>query len=515
MTDLPERVFSLYKNGVRLWIDSGRLRYSAPTGVVLHEHMEFLKSYKSDIEVLLQETAPDIKGTSLLEKRELSAPHPTSLQQDRLLDRLREFPYSDRYMEYPLLIRGSVNTKFLIASIEETVRSHESLRTRIICIDGMSRQVTASPPTQVVEVQPYGVEGVSRSPHNEALDFLTKFFNATPSWQSSPMLDVRLLCFSPVEHILAVAAHHLISDESSMDIFFQDIWGRYEAQVLGSCQKSSGHQYHLQYRDYTIWQRLTVPGWIRDHGSYWRTRLSRFENLRWPSEQGFAGANSQPLTKLRFSFGKELSASISDLERRERLLPGIAVLTILLAAISRRCSQRDFVIATVVSGRARIDHDKVTGYLAHTVPLRFQVSGRETFARLLRTVADELLLSWQHVDSARPMQKVLNALDVAAYGKLSMIYQWRHTEYVGTSEALDVSSVQDLSIESLPVDKSFPDMPNAPMVWVFFRHGAEICGYVLYSERRFERSLMEQFAIQIQRLAADLINNSEAPWESV
>jgi hypothetical protein len=152
----------------------------------------------------------------------------------------------------------------------------------------------------------------------------------------------------------------------------------------------------VQFGDYIIWQYRTAAAWLREHGDYWKSRLSDAPRIKLPINEGLMKPQAPTGAMLQIPFGETRSVGLRELARREHTLLPIVVLTAYAAVISRWYGQRDVLLGFASHGRYRSELRDMIGLLVTSLYLRIQVAAEDSFVDLLKRVDREFHTAHDH-----------------------------------------------------------------------------------------------------------------------
>src|SRR5262249_25542356 len=151
-----------------------------------------------------------------------------------------------------LRLEGRPDLVALERSVNEIVRRHEVLRTRIV--------VESGEPAQVIDVwEPRRLEVVDLSSlsreEKEAEGGRRAKEEAETGFDLSagPLLRVKVLKLEEDDHLLLYTMHHIVSDGWSMGILSREVETLYETYLAG--EESPLPELEIQYADFAVWQR--------------------------------------------------------------------------------------------------------------------------------------------------------------------------------------------------------------------------------------------------------------------
>ena len=183
-----------------------------------------------------------------------TAPCPLSFAQQRLwfIDQLE--PGNAVYnCPEEVRLEGRLNLEALERVINEVVRRHEVLRTRIeVSAEGEPMQVIDEWEPRRLEVE----DLASLSPEErqrEALRRAREEAGTGFDLKRGPLLRVKVLRLEEEEHVLLYTMHHIVSDWWSMGILVREVGELYRAYDAG--ESSPLEELPIQYADFAVWQR--------------------------------------------------------------------------------------------------------------------------------------------------------------------------------------------------------------------------------------------------------------------
>ena len=333
---------------------------------------------------------------------------PISFAQQRLwfLDQME--PESSFY-NIPTAVRltGPLNTGALKQSLNEIVRRHESLRTTFETVNGEPAQVVVPalnlslPLIDLSELPESQREAESR---HLVIEEGQRLFNLA----HGPLVRATLLRLRDEEHVLLLTMHHIISDDWTIGVFFQELTALYEAYSAG--EPSPLPELPIQYADYAIWQREWLSGErLEQQLSYWKKQLSGSlpvlelpTDRPRPARQTFRGA-SQSLV-----LPKRLTEELKTLSQRERVTLFMTLLAAFQTLLSRHTGQEDILVGSPIANRNSVETEALIGFFLNTLVLRTDLSGDPTFRELLGRVREVALGAYAHQDL--PFEKLVEEL---------------------------------------------------------------------------------------------------------
>ncbi len=334
-----------------------------------------------------------------------NGPKPLSYAQQRLWFLQQLDPASVAYnMPYRLRIRGPLNRQAMQAAFNELARRHEILRTQFVQQDENPVQVVAPEAFPLIEhVDLRGCEDQEQ----ETTRLAAKTAQTAFDLQKAPLLWIKLVQLSDVEHVLVLNMHHIISDGWSMGIILREVTTLYNAYASGTSVHLK--EIPIQYGDYAVAHREWLQGEVlEDQVAYWRQELAGATILELPTEYEHGGTPSSAGTTLRWAFSQELSGRLRQLCDREEATLFMALMAGFQIILSRYTGQDDISVATPISGRRWSETENLIGFFVNTLVLRARIKKRMRFREMLRQVRETALKAYAHQDL--PFEKLVEEL---------------------------------------------------------------------------------------------------------
>lgn len=350
-----------------------------------------------------------------------TGPVPLSFAQQRLWVLAQLDPDSPAYnISIALRVLGPLDMAALQQSFDEIGRRHEVLRTTFKVNDGEPVQVIApslSIPLPVVDLQ-----HVPEQDRQAAADRLAAAEAQRPfDLHYGPMLRVNALRLSPVEHVLLLTVHHIVSDAWSSHVLVREVTALYGACV--EQRPSPLTDLPIQYADFSQWQRTWLSGQVLDRElAYWKQILSGdLPLLSLPTDHARRAVQQSPGAALTVVFPQVLSEALTVLSRREGVTLFMLLLTAFDVLLNRYTGMEDLLVGTPIANRNRKEIEGLIGFFVNTIVLRVDISGNPTFRDLLHRVRGLCFDAYAHQDV--PFEKVVDMVQPARDVSLSPLFQ--------------------------------------------------------------------------------------------
>jgi amino acid adenylation domain-containing protein len=352
--------------------------------------------------------APPVPPALKPEQSARSALWPLSFAQEHewLLDQLE--PGTPAYnVAQAVRLRGRLDVRALRMAFDEIVDRHEALRTTFPAAAGRPAQVMAP----VLDLRQPVVDLAALPPARCAAETLRlAVADARFSFDLArgPLLRTSLLRLGPVEHVLLLNTHHMVSDLWSIGVLLRELAALYGDLAAG--RRPSLPPLAVQYADYAVWQRRRLQGEVLDGLlAFWRERLGGTRPpLQLPADrprplvQSFRGAD----VPLRLDPG--LSRAAAGLARGAGASLFMTLLGVFSALLHRLSGETDLAVGTFVANRSQPEVEPLIGFFVNTLVLRAAVAPELPFQDLLASVRETSLDALAHQEL--PFEKLLAEL---------------------------------------------------------------------------------------------------------
>jgi amino acid adenylation domain-containing protein len=465
-----------------------RVLFEAPTVTALAQRVEHARGVGQQIALPLVRLARDQAV-------------PLSFAQQRLWFLDQFVPNSPTYnINIALRLQGELRLEVLEWALNEVVRRHEVLRTRMEVVEGQARQIIASNAavsiavTDMSQLEPGDREAViARWIREEA---------ETPfNLAHGPLLRIKLLQRQEQDHVLLLTMHHIVSDAWSMGIMVREFSHFYEAKLLG--RESPLPELPIQYADYAVWQRNWIQGEMLERQiAYWRTQLAEPPVLEMPTDYAREASKSETGASAKWVLSEELSRNLKDLSRREGVTLFMTLLTAFQLLLSRCSGQNDISIGSPIAGRTRTELEGLIGFFVNTLVLRSDLSGSPTFRELLARIRETTLTAYAHQDV--PFEKLVEELQPRRDLSRSPLFQAMFVLQNAPMVELELPGLKLSLMERVAETVHFELLLTAA------EENGRIAGGLSYRTALFAERSIHRLLAQWQRLLASITANPQS-----
>ncbi|HEX6075088.1 MAG TPA: MupA/Atu3671 family FMN-dependent luciferase-like monooxygenase [Micromonosporaceae bacterium] len=438
-------------------------------------------------------------------------PLPLSYSQQRLwsLDHLS--PQNIAYNNpVALRMRGPLDVSALHRALQEVVRRHEVLRSTFPATQQGAVQVIHSsltvdlPVVEVVGDTPDAVAGevnrLAREHARRPFDLATGPLLGACLLRLPATGDARDAGQPPVEHVLLISMHHIVSDGWSAGVLLGELAALYVAFQTG--RPSPLPPLPIQFADYAVWQRRQGDSpRIRQELEYWKQALADVPALRLPTDRPRGSVQSHDGARHPVRFDRQLTEALRGLSRACGVTPFMVLLAGFVTLLHRYSGQTDLAIGTAVAGRNRPETETLVGCFVNSVVVRTDATGDPTFRALLDRVRDTSLGAFAHQEI--PFERLVDELRVPRDLSLSPLFQAMLILHNTPNPRVDLGG---LSLEALEVD---PGTAKLDLLLELREDDDGIGGALEYNTALFDVDTVEQLTRHLLRLLDDAVHHPD------
>src|SRR5215475_7127647 len=242
---------------------------------------------------------------------------PLSFAQQRLwfIDQLE--PGTPFYnLPQSVRLTGPLDFVALERSLREIARRHEALRTTFQTVNGQPVQVIG--PNPVSQLPLLDLTGLPEAARETAAKLLvTEDARYSFDLCAGPVWRAALVRLAPLDHILMLTFHHIVSDAWSMGVFIREVISIYEAFSRNERSPLAGLP--IQYADFAHWQRERLKGpSLESLLSYWKQQLGyKVQVLELPTDRPRPAVPRYEGGREEFRLSKKTHDALKALSQQE------------------------------------------------------------------------------------------------------------------------------------------------------------------------------------------------------
>jgi amino acid adenylation domain-containing protein len=306
-------------------------------------------------------------------------------------------------------LEGRLDLEALERVINEIVRRHEVLRTRIETEDGDPAQVIDEWEERRLDVE--DLSGLPVEEREEAARKITRE-EAMRGFDLSkgPLLRVKILKLEEERHVLLFTAHHIVSDDWSMGVLVREVGALYQAYSAG--EDSPLEELPIQYADFAVWQREWLKGEaLEGQMNYWRKQLEYAPELKLPTRNSPQRYDAPFGASYLQIFPADVARAVKSYSEEKKVTLFMLLLAAFAIALHRLTGQRDLVIGADIANRNRVETEPLIGFFVNELLLRIKIEDEPTFDELVEQARETALNAYLYQDV--PFDKLVEMLNPA------------------------------------------------------------------------------------------------------
>lgn len=302
---------------------------------------------------------------------------------------------------YAVRIRAAVDMERLRQVFQALVTRHPALRTSFGALNGEPFQrvhPAADVPAHFL------IKDASGWTESELLQRLGDEAYVPFDLERGPLLRVFLFRRAADEHVLLLAAHHIVVDLWSLAILVSEIGVLYGAAASIDAPTILPEP-QVAYTDFVRWQQALLTHPVGDRMfAYWRDKLAGdLPDLNLPTDRPRPAVQTFQGSVESLGLGAELTRQVRELSERAGVTPYVTLLAAFQTLMHRYTGQEDLIIGSPTTGRSRAELASVVGYFVSPVAIRTNFAGNPEFTDLLAQVRGTVLDALANADIPFPL----------------------------------------------------------------------------------------------------------------
>ena len=398
-------------------------------------------------------------------------------------------------------VRGAFHVDVLQRSLNEVLRRHASLRTRLqTTADGRTVQIVTDADTVPVECIDVSRSRRSRSQASAeraaAMEAARAALGAF-DYAAGLLVRAHVIKVSDDDSIVVFVVPHIVSDSVSVQVLIDEVLTLYAHFLHG--RPTPLPEPEWQYADFVGWQRDWVRREIAPRADEYVTRhLVGARPMRVPLDTNTCdeAATDADAAEIRFVLDERGIAAVHALSKWQRVTPFVVMLSAFDALLARWSGHTDVLLLAPFAARPTPPTQKVIGLFSNLCPLRADVSGDPPFADLLEQVQRSLLeaMDYRCVPHAVVSEMLRERGDISCTGVgINAVPEGGRVMPRGCKALFD----PDTEVLPYVVDTSslaVRQMRGHLSLWVGFSAAGGISGRLMYRRASFAEQTIARLA---------------------
>lgn len=291
---------------------------------------------------------------------------------------------------YCFILKGDVDVKRVMHTIQKIIERHEILRTSFEVVDGRLVQV----------IKNDVCVNICYEKNNDIeQDTAIKYFIQSFDLTKPPLLRIKVIGRND-DYLMLWDIHHIVSDAISMGILIQEFNLIYNGRELPMLR--------CQYKDYSEW---ILSRDLSSQKEYWLNIFAdKIPILNMPLDYTRGHKASFKGNVLLCSLDKGLSEKIKNLAQNLNVTEYMIFLSSFMILFGKYSRQEDLVIGSPISGRTHRETESMLGMFVNTLALRGKPKKEKTYSQFLKEIKETCLKAYDNQEY--PFEELVDALDV-------------------------------------------------------------------------------------------------------
>ncbi|HEU4534532.1 MAG TPA: condensation domain-containing protein, partial [Polyangiaceae bacterium] len=412
-----------------------------------------------------------------------------------------------------LAVRGELSIDALNAAFRALLGRHpELVATFAQADDGLVQRVdpgaAAAFRVETVDATGWGDEALAARVSDE----VDRPFDL----ERGPVFRATVFERGPGEHVLALAAHHVVAELWSLVVLLSDLRALYAAARAGA--PTPALPAGASYEDFVAWERAYLGAGAEADWQYWRPQLEGVPALELPTDRPRPAVQSFRGGALAVRLPPGLAVGVVDFAKREGTTPYGVLLACFEILLARYSGQASFLVGSPVAGRPRAEFERTVGYFVNPLPLRADLSGEPSVREVVRRAREALLGGLEH--QSFPFARAVERLGAGRDPSRSPLFQAMFVlekPYLAREADLTL-----LALNAGPASVDFAGLELRPFGlekrWSRFdltlslaQGEGSFAGVFEYNADLFDRATIERLAGHFETLLGAALASPDAP----
>lgn len=333
---------------------------------------------------------------------------------------------------FSVKLKGALHVERFESAIQTLGQRHQALRTAFVFQGDQELPVQAILKNSLLQLEKKQIKDA-----REASQVYEEMKNHVFDIEGGKSMRLVLLALSPTIHFLVVGYHHINMDGASLEVFLADLTKLYNGMRL------TPNPY--QYPDFSVQQSLDIQrGTMQSDLAYWKTQLAdspaALPLLPFASAKRRTPIRRYDHNRVSRRIDSGLAARIRDVCRKQKASVFHFHLAVFQATLFRLLDTADLTVGMADANRFEDDLASSVGMYLNLLPLRFRLSGGQTFADALKDTRRTAYGAMAH--SRVPFDLVLDTISPERSTLYSPLFQAFINYRAGVAEKRSMGALE-------------------------------------------------------------------------
>ena len=357
---------------------NNRFKCNIPLSVILQDSS--IKSIAAYIDELKKNSSEDLAENEI-KKMSVSKCRLSNIQRNVFIEEKGSTDSRYSLLAY-MDIEGNVDIDILKKSIQDISNEQIMLKAKIILEENMLYQII----DENLEIPIAYIEAEDiKSLYEEEEEIKNYVFDLE---SGSSLCRVKIVKYGYEKYRVIVAIHHIISDDQSFIIFFDEMIKNYKDYISGKQKKQ---EEKIDFLDYVLWkEKINSESRIQSEIDYWRENLNgNPEYLEIPYSQKADWRKFKSVTAQEKIENNYISLLQNLCRKADCTLYG-GLSAVFFSFLYKLTKKNDLIFGTVLDNRNIKGTENMIGLFANTLPVRLNVDEEMNFNEVLKGTRNAL-----------------------------------------------------------------------------------------------------------------------------
>ena len=301
-------------------------------------------------------------------------------------------------------VSGPLDAGTLKAALDRIVERHKVLGATFRVADGMPVHEFGARNTCAFE-QLRIAEEEKESLHSKLASLAMQPFDL----EHGPLFRATLMDVGQQHRVLLCVAHHTVFDGASIEILEDELATIYQA--LADTQKPALEELPVQFGDFAAWQSDWLQGQALERlVQHWLPRVDpRGAPLNLPVDRPYPPEQTYNGGRVFADLPPETVLRLRETASGSRATLFMVMICAYFVALRRFSGEQDLTVGIPVANRTHAHVEKLIGFFANTLPIRFIAEAGQSFSDALRTVRETVIEAI--ANSELPFERLVEAVN--------------------------------------------------------------------------------------------------------
>lgn len=280
-------------------------------------------------------------------------------------------------------VNGILDREKIQSCFAQLVQRHEAFRTRFEMVGDEVVQIIEENVDFKVDFQTSTKEELDNNIQANIQPF---------DLSKAPLLRVVFISVNETEHVMILDMHHIISDQSSLDVLLREIGMIYQNMPLPELD--------IQYKDFAKWQNdFFRSGAVKQQLDYWKNEfangipvLDLYTDYNRPEVMEYEGGI------VHFTMPDSLNEKVTACSKKYGVTPYMFTMAALNILLWKYTRQKDIVVGTAIAGRKHAKLENIVGMFVNTLAIKSEIQEQFTVEEYLHYIKEKMVNAYDNQD---------------------------------------------------------------------------------------------------------------------